>query len=366
MVTAITTKSVIGYVLTSWLFLRSAVPGLILLISSFVLPFTQWSPYSILPLLILIFLIIRYQFRLLPLSYIIEKAYNDFFFNDATLADLCERPELAIGSTNLQTSRHFTFSKRKMEDSAYAYYKTPIYFDGATFPVARSVIASSCVPFAFTPISIDQIYFRDPNLANTVNPKLVDGGIYDNQGIHKITQDNSSYACDIVLVSDAGNHLPFEKAYNNTFTLLLRTVDTFMARIKNFQMMQNIFQVPNKREIAYHSLGWDLANCLPGFYDNLKSGTIALKVLSIHGLQDEWIKNPAEFKADILHHMEEKCLVKNILDRDLTSGRLQMIRQIGTNLTRLKGELVEDMILHAANLTELQLRLYCPTLFTVS
>lgn len=365
-ITAITTKSVIGYVLTSWLFLRSTIPGLVLLVSSFVLPFTKWSSYSILPLLLLIFLIIRYQFRLLPLSYIIEKAYNDFFFNDATLEDLCERPELAIGSTNLQTSRHFTFSKRKMEDSAYAYYKTPIYFNGATFPVARSVIASSCVPFAFTPISIDPTYFRDPNLANTVNPKLVDGGVYDNQGIHKITQDNSSYACDIVLVSDAGNQLPFEKSYNNTFTLLLRTVDTFMARIKNFQMMQNIFQEPNRREIAYHSLGWDLENCLPGFYENLKAGNIALSVIAAHKLPEEWVREPAQYKEKILQHMEEKCSIKVILGRALTKGRLQSIRRVGTNLTQLKQPLVDDMIIHAANLTELQLKLYCPTLFTVN
>ncbi|HZY39613.1 MAG TPA: patatin-like phospholipase family protein, partial [Mucilaginibacter sp.] len=219
MVTSITTKSVIRYVLTSWLFLRAAIPGVILLLSSFILPFTQWSRYSILPLLILIVLIVRYQFKLLPLSRIIEKAYNEFFYHEATLSDLCEQPELAIGSTNLQTSRHFTFSKRKMEDSTYAYYPIPIYFNGADFPVARSVMASSCVPFAFTPVSIDETYFRDPALAKSVDPKLVDGGVYDNQGIHKITQDNSSYACHIVVVSDAGNHLPFEKSYNNTFTL---------------------------------------------------------------------------------------------------------------------------------------------------
>lgn len=363
MVGAITTKSVIRYVLTSWLFLRAAIPGAILVFSLFILPFTQWSGYSILSLLILIVLITRYQFRLLPLSLIIEKAYNDFFYHGAKLSDLCEQPELAIGSTNLQTSRHFTFSKRKMEDSTYAYYPTPIYFNGDNFPIARSVMASSCVPFAFTPVSIDQTYFRNPALATTVDPKLVDGGVYDNQGIHKITQDNSSYACQIVLVSDAGNHLPFEKSYNNTFTLLLRTVDTFMARIKNFQMMQNIYQVPNKREIAYQSLGWDLENCLPGFYDNLKKGIVAPCVLTAHQFPDDWIKNPAQYKDQILQYLENKCQIETLLAKSLPKDRLQKIRQIGTNLTRIKLQLVNDMIIHAENLTELQLRLYCPTLF---
>jgi len=249
-----------------------------------------------------------------------------------------------------------------MEDSTYAYYKPPILFNGANFPVARAVMASSCVPFAFTPVSVDACYFRDQSLVSSVDPKLVDGGVYDNQGIHKITQDNSSYACQIVVVSDAGNHLPFEKAYTNTFTLLLRTVDTFMARIKNFQMMQNIYQVPNKREIAYLSLGWDLENCLPGFYDNLKTGNITPNVLTAHQLPEDWIKNPALHKAQILAYMEQRCRVKEILAISLPKDRLQSIRQISTNLTRIKPALIQDMIIHAANLTELQIRLYCPSL----
>jgi NTE family protein len=362
MITAISTKSVIKYVLTSWLFLRAAVPLLLLFVATLALPFTVWRYFTVLPLLLLIFLIIRFQFRLLPISSIIEKAYNDFFFQGATLADLSEQPELAMGATNLQTSRHFTFSRRKMEDSAYAYYNPPIFFNGAQFPVSRAVMASSCIPSAFTPVSIDPVYFRDHSLSGTVDPKLVDGGIYDNQGIHKLTQDNSSYACNIVVVSDAGSLLPFQKAYNNTFTLLLRTVETFMARIKNFQMMQNIFQVPNKREIAYLSLGWDLENCLSGFYNNLISGNILPDVLKSHHLPEQWKQHPKSHQAEIVSYMEKRCHVNQILAKGLPTDRLEAIRHIDTNLSRLKLPLINDLISHAANLTELQVRLYCPSL----
>ncbi len=250
MVEALSTKSVTRYVLTSRIFIRACLLVLVFLGGSGWLLFTRWAPFSVLPLIMLVFLLVRYQFKLLPVSRIIEKAYDDFFYNAACLSGLREKPELAIGSTNLQTQRHFTFSKRKMEDSTYAYYSPPILFDGSAFPVARAVMASSCVPFAFTPVSIDKVYYKDQTQYGMVDPKLVDGGVYDNQGIHKITQNNSTYACDIVIVSDAGNKLPFERLYNNTITLLLRTVETFMARIKNFQMMQNIYQTPNKREIA--------------------------------------------------------------------------------------------------------------------
>jgi NTE family protein len=364
MVDALTTKSVIGYVLTSWLFFRAVGFTLIFLSLSVWLLFTKWAPLSILPLILLVFLLIRYQFKILPVSRIIEKAYDQFFFKEAIMSGLRDRPELAIGSTNLQTSRPFTFSKRKMEDSAYAYYKPAIVFDGSNFPVARAVMASSCVPFAFTPVSIDPVYFKnfDAAVAANIDPKLVDGGVYDNQGVQKITQLGSSYACDIILVSDAGNKLPFEQLYNNTLTLLLRTVDTFMIRIKNFQMAQNIFQKPNTKEVAYQSLGWDLDNSVPGFYDNLVKGNLSAQVIAAHRLPEDWALSPQNHKADIISFMEKKCHWAEISARSLTADQMSSVRRIGTNLTKLKPELVTDMIVHAENMTELQLRLYCPTL----
>jgi NTE family protein len=363
MIDKLTTKNVIKYVMTSWVFIRAALPGLLLLLLSFILPFTEYASYSILPLLIFIFLVVNYQFQLLPISSVIEKAYDEFFFGRATLDDFCDTPEIAIGSTNLQTQRHFTFSKRKMEDSTYAHYQPPIYFNGKDFPVSRAVMASSCVPFAFTPVNIAKEFFRDQAMAQKVNPKLVDGGVYDNQGIHKLTYDGSSYSCDTVIVSDAGNLLPFDKLYNNTFTILLRTVETFMARIKNFQMMQNIYQKPNKREIAYLSLGWDLENCLQGFIINLEAGNISRQVLSSHQFPLDWLNSPQSYRQEILQHLTRNCKIDEILNRKLPEERIAKIRKIGTNLVCIKRPLVEDIIKYAADLTELQVRLYCPSLF---
>ncbi|UEG51853.1 patatin-like phospholipase family protein [Mucilaginibacter daejeonensis] len=366
MITSLTTKSVIRYVLTSWIFWRGALPLTLLLLSSFILPFTRLAGYSIIPQLLFLFLMVRYQFKLLPLSRIIEKAYDKFFCMKATLADLKDRPELAIGSTNLQTMRHFTFSKRKMEDSTYAFYTKPVLFNGATFPVARAVMASSCVPFAFTPVQIDKVFYQDEILYGTMNPQLVDGGVYDSQGIHKITQGNSSYACDIVVVSDAGNKLPFAKLYNSTLTLLLRTVDTFMVRIKNFQMIQNVYQNQHGREIAYLSLGWDLGGCISGYYDGLVNKNIPATLSEAHELPAAWLDTPKLYKSDIIQHLEKRCQFAEINAHSLTPERLQTIRRIGTNLTRIKPQLVKDMIIHAANLTELQVRLYCPSLLTAT
>lgn len=362
MVNDLANKSVIGYVLSSWLFLRAAIPVIILVLLPLILPFTNWPRYSVLPLLLLIFLIIRFQFRLLPLSAIIEKAYNNFFYNDAILSGLCDQPEIAISATNLQTMRQFTFSKRKMEDSTYVYSARPVYFNNANFPVARAVMASSSIPSFFTPVTIDKSFFCNPELTETVDPQLVDGGVYDNQGVHKITQPNSSYACEIVVVSDAGNLLPFRKLYNNTYTLLLRTVDTFMVRIKNFQMMQNIYKKNEDREIAYLSLGWNLENCIDGFYDNFKAGNVSADVTNAHGFNDEWVKDPVQYRETIIGFLAVKCKLETIMQRALPAERLLKIRQISTNLTCIKKPLLHDLIIHAENLTELQVRLYCPSL----
>ena len=132
--------------------------------------------------------------------------------------------------------------------------------------------------------------------------------------------------------------------------------------IKNFQMANNIFLKPNKREVAYQSIGWDLDKCLPGFYENLVKGYLPASVTSAHELPEAWVKEPAKYKEDILKYMDARCHVAEIVARGLDATQLAGIRNIGTNLTPIKEGLVKDMITHAENTTELQVRLYCPSI----
>jgi len=320
---------------------------------------------SFLILVAYIICLIKFQFRILPISNIIEDLYNKFFFKNTVLSDLCSRPVIAINSTNLETGRLFTFSKSKMGDSAYAYpvdNGQPITFKSEKFPIARAVSASTCVPFAFTPIIIDKSYFYDKNDLKRVNPRLIDGGVYDNQGIHKITQAGSSYECEIIITSDAGNLLPYQSRFRNTFELLIRTSNLFMNRIKNFQLIEHVYEnsKTSKREIAYFSLGWDINKCIPGFIENLRKSAIPQSVITAHGINQDDIIN---LKWDTIEtKLKDNVNYNGILEQIPHEEELKVARSVKTSLKTLKEPEIKALIKHSYCMTELQVKLYCPSL----
>lgn len=358
-------QSVIRYILTSLTFFRTLLFFLVFIAAAVYVLFTNYAWLSIVLIFLMIILFVLFQFRIFPVSKVIEKAYDKFFYKNATLSDLLdEKPMLAIGSTNLQTCRPFTFSKKKMEDSFYAYMQPPVYFKHADFPLSRAVMASSCVPFAFTPVKISKEFYVVETDAKKINPTLVDGGVYDNQGIQKITQKGSSYECGIIITSDAGNKLPFQNSYNNILVLLIRTMDVFMARIKDFQMMQNLYKNTEfeNKQIAYLSLGWDIQNCIPGFIDNLNKGLITQSVINEQKIPSEWLKNVNQFRNEIQQWLEKNVNYKKIEAEKLTAAQLEIARSVGTNLSCLSLNQIDCLSKHAANITELQVKLYCPSL----
>ncbi len=363
----ISTKSVIRYILTSFIFIKAVLFFLVFIAAAIYAFFTPYPWLSVVSVCVMVTLFVLFQFNIFPVSKVIEKAYDKFFYNNATLSQLLDhKPRLAIGSTNIQTNRPFTFSKDKMEDATYTFMKPPILFKSADFPLSRAVMASSCVPFAFTPVSISREFYTNEEDIYKVIPVLVDGGVYDNQGIHKITQRHSSYECDIIITSDAGNKSPFKKSYNNVIVLLIRTMDVFMARIKNFQMMQNLYtntEFANK-QIAYLSLGWDIQNCIPGFIKNLEEGQVTASVIDSHKIPAEWVKNVKQFREQIQQLLEQNVNYKKIESEKLTVAQLNIARSVGTNLSCLSAEQVNCLSGHAANITELQVKLYCPSLIS--
>jgi NTE family protein len=376
------TCNTIGAVLrTPRIFLPLALI-LSILVGLIYLLFTPWAWTVVFVLPLLVFLLLRFQFRFLPISDAIEKAYDNFFFHRRTLPEL-KGPLMAIGSSNLQTGRPFTFSADRMSDSTYAYYQPPIYFKTAGFPVARAVMASSCVPFAFTPISIAREFYQNPaddgrpvdDLTDgdvyhhepiRIEPRLIDGGVYDNQGLQKLTQPQSRYECQTIIISDAGRRLTIAGQYRNTVTLLLRTVDLFMNRIKNVQMANLLYPADRHptRAVAYQSLGWRLASCIPSFIDNIAAGNIPPATIEAHQLNPLWVAHPRQYQAQLQAALEARVDYRALEARNLPESTWRMACNIGTNLTCLRPAEVDALICHAENMTELQVRLYCPLLLT--
>ena len=356
-------SSVIWGVVTSFRFLMGAL--LLLGVLGVGVWSIFWTPYpwiSLIAFAVFALLIWFFQFDILPISDINEKMYDRFFFQGKKLSDFRKDVDMAINSTNLETGRLFTFSREKMNDSTYEYMKPPVEFKNEEFPISRAVAASSCVPFAFTPIEISKRFFKNSADYHRVYPRLVDGGVYDNQGGHKLTQRNSSYACDTVIISDAGRGMTFEHRYKNIITLLVRTSDLFMNRIKNMQMIEYLYEnyLEDRLEIGYQSLGWNLEGSVPSFMNMLKEGQILEEVWKAHGISQadidnkEWDKIEEKVKSSIGYDA--------IMAQALSKEDLEIARSVGTNLTALKDIQVNTLIGHASAITEMQVKLFCPSL----
>jgi len=342
---------------------------LILSVILLLVGFVWWMGYPFLAALTFMLcslIFFKYQFRLLPSSTIVEKIYDKFFFDHKTIKDLSKKPSLLINATNLETGRLWTFSQEKMTDSKYEYWPTgPIRFEQTNFPIARAVASSTCVPFAFSPVRITKKYFKNSKDYDSIYPRLIDGGVYDNQGLHKITQPSSSYRCDIIIVSDAGIRFSNKSIFTNSFTLLMKTSDIFMQRIKNLQFQHNIYykNLAPQKEIAYISLSWQVAECLNGFVRNLKNGNISNDLLEFHQITSDEVEN---FDANqIIESLKKSIQYPKIQAQILELGDKFEAQRIPTDLAALSAQEIVNLSNHAAVITEIQLKLYCPSLFDI-
>lgn len=309
---------------------------------------------------LLLAVLFYFQFKIFPLTTLKIKAYQKIFFGNATISDLPSKPLLAINATNLSTGTLFTFSRSKCSDSSYEFIKDggkSIIFNCAKMPVAVAVASSTCVPVPFNPVHIHAKYFENVKDIHRVKPQLIDGGLYDNQGIHKLTQENSSYVCDIIIVSDGSQ--PFSPIFkaNNTGLILYRGLDVMMRKIKNLQFIRDVYT--SKKELAYFSLDWKYNLCVIEFIKAAKKGQIPQPVIEFHELDDEKLKLNV---AQLYDYMSKRIKFDKLIKQGLTDNEIFEVSKIGTNLTALKQAQIDLLSRHGQTLTEVLVNLYCPTL----
>jgi len=305
--------------------------------------------------LIYVIIFLFFHFKFISLTKLKIKAYNNIFFKDKMLCCLPDRPELVMNATNLSTGTLFSFSKRKSSDSSYEYHipsGKSIAFNCVDMPIAKVVASSTCVPFAFDPVKIENKYFVNAEHIDLVSPRLIDGGIYDNQGIHKLTQKNSSYFSANIIVSDGSQPFEFSFYGNNIGSVFYRSVDLMMRRIKTMQFIRDVYS--DKTNVAYYSLNFGYTGMVNGFVDAVLNRNLTKDVLDFHGYQSGQIIDPECVKAKIGFY--------SIIENGLLDSEIIEISKIGTNLTAIKTEQLNLLSRHASVLTDISIRLYLPHL----
>ena len=306
-------------------------------------------------------------YKVLPVSNLIAWQYDWLFFHGKKLKDLKPYPVVTINATDYPTVSQFTFSRERM----YDYY----YGDGAfyheQFPVSKAVMASSCVPFAFCPIRIPKT-FRTSAMRWRKQPMLLDGGLYDNQGTHILTDKMSPYKCSYIIVSDAGNGEVSDKWVFNPLITLKRTSEVFMQRIKKIQIQQNLFMKshPDKK-FAYALLEWDVnERILKGFVENLKHDNIYPEVVAAHQIIPEDIaqlKNSdtsAVAGERIIAQLKRSIQWDEYKDMKPSEEEHKKAYAIGTWLFGLSQEKIALLSKEAEWKVMMQVRLYLPMLLS--
>lgn len=297
---------------------------------------------------------------ILPVSCFIECSYNRLFFKNKKLSDLPQKPLVAINATDVSNGKLYTFSQLKM--GGYPYYKNG---DNTQFTIAKAVMASSCVPFAFSPIKISKKFCKE----DTKTPILIDGGLYDNQGTHKLSTPKSLYHTDYIIVSDAGNTQINSKWILNPICLLIKTSDIMMDRIKRFQRYQNIYTRANPNRYAYVPLEWNIEERLiRGFVRNIIDGNIVESLYYWHKISSDDINNLTNSDKEVSNNAFENIVTtlkksigwENLYKRNPDKDSCEIARSVGTNLIKLKRKKIDALIRHAEALAEIQVRLYLP------
>lgn len=145
-------------------------------------------------------------------------------------------PSLVINATTVNTGHGWQFTPTWMGESPWAVHEDTDLVprlqwarydrDHWRMRLGRAVAASACVPGVFEPMRLEAPY-KTP-----LDVRLVDGGVYDNQGTVALLAAN----CNVLLVSDASGQLMLEPqptpGVKGLLSYASRAMDTLMERVR--------------------------------------------------------------------------------------------------------------------------------------
>ncbi|MDN4862801.1 patatin-like phospholipase family protein [Priestia megaterium] len=162
--------------------------------------------------------------------------------------------EANIYKSNNKVDKNF---KLKNVDSYEGIYKHE------KFKLGSAVAASACVPGIFAPLAISNLYNEG------VRVQLVDGGVYDNQGIDGLLNEE----CTHFIISDASKQMEDEKEPKVQINNVIRRSNSILAdHIREQQLSSILKEYPDNtvllhlkkgiqpREISYYKRDYKLKN----------------------------------------------------------------------------------------------------------
>lgn len=305
-------------------------------------------------------------------SKMVERYYNKFFFENKTLKDLPDTPLIAINATEVTQNQLMTFSKLKV--ACGSNYPQGIILPDE-IPVSLAVMASSAYPL-FSPVTISAEYFADMK-KDVEEPVLIDGGIYDNQGLHKLGERKSAYGTDFSIVSNAGNAELNDEGMGNVITLLYKVMELLMNRIEKMQMRKALYQpvdphieMEKDKRCAYVALMWTPSEeAIDGYLNNIQDSLVPRYVYEANGINEEQAERLRQRTMTQEERRQCNEIVKeHIKWAELCENQNKVIeawaraKNVGTNLKGLKKTEINALVTLAEWQTILQVRLHLPHL----
>ena len=173
-------------------------------------------------------------------------------------------PILILNATALNTCHNWQFTATYTGEPALRGIDTKIdgndrlrrmYYEQAPpayrrIRLGQAVAASACVPGLFDPLVMEQLY---PDYA----VKLVDGGVFDNQGAASLLEED----CTVLLISDASGQTSLERDPGGArIGVSVRANSVLMARSRQgqYQLLAALADAGLLRGLAYVHLKKDL------------------------------------------------------------------------------------------------------------
>lgn len=324
---------------------------------------------SLLSILLIVFLFRSYY--VIPINQLIQLRYRELFFGCRSVKDLPPNPVLVINSTDTEFAKPFVFTRDRIIHSEYQPKNGQLVFNTGKIPLAKAVMASSCIPL-FNPVRVSQ-KIQNVNLGKSVY--LMDGGLFDNEGIHRLVHSRGKTKADYCIISNAGNTQWNAKGMANIFSSLMKGINIMMKRTQSMQnqnMMYNGYDGIHR--FAFFELDWDNTDLVfLSFLKYFGKGYLPQELLDYHHLDKNDFEN-INSKNNVVKDEAERCIVKRLkANINWDSLRKQMPTEeeraiaiaVKTRLEGLSRKQIDALVKQANWLTELQIRLYLPELLNL-